>query len=452
MAENVYLKTVNFGGFDKKETLQYIDTLLSDIYRLEAEVKEKDEMISSLESGEVQNFSGKEELEAKLDEGKSKISELQASNDTLKLQVANYESDVTEKDSQITSLKNEIEVLKEKLADAEANAAAGGGDSAAFDMGALFMEAKKSADAVVVEAKKAAKKMETDAQELQNQILEDANTQAASIVENAKNQADSTISSANAQADETIKKANAQAETTVDNAKKEAALIREKSADLRASVKAEYSALQTNISKISEVFRELFGDNMVKIDNTKELVEEGLGLVNDDVNFNNELKGSGVSERGNNKNTNKTENKAENKSEFKKQEPAKTVKENKPEPQPEKIEKIQEETVPEPVKEEPAAEEKSAYTNSDVEAAQAYYAKLLAEAEAEAMAELNAKIAEDDVPAEETPVVSEQPKPATFSKSFDLDMLSALTKELESKGKGDNKLTDEEFLEKWKNK
>ena len=452
MAENVYLKTVNFGGFDKKETLQYIDTLLSDIYRLEAEVKEKDEMISSLESGEVQNFSGKEELEAKLDEGKSKISELQASNDTLKLQAANYESDVTEKDSQITSLKNEIEVLKEKLADAEANAAAGGGDSAAFDMGALFMEAKKSADAVVVEAKKAAKKMETDAQELQNQILEDANTQAASIVENAKNQADSTISSANAQADETIKKANAQAETTVDNAKKEAALIREKSADLRASVKAEYSALQTNISKISETFRELFGDNMVKIDNTKELVEEGLGLVNDDVNFNNELKGSGVSERGNNKNTNKTENKAENKSEFKKQEPAKTVKEKKPESQPEKIEKIQEETVPEPVKEEPAAEEKPAYTNSDVEAAQAYYAKLLAEAEAEAMAELNAKIAEDDVPAEETPVVSEQPKPATFSKSFDLDMLSALTKELESKGNSDNKLTDEEFLEKWKNK
>ncbi|MBQ7756138.1 MAG: hypothetical protein IJ401_02415, partial [Oscillospiraceae bacterium] len=156
MAENVYLKTVNFGGFDKKETLQYIDTLLSDIYRLEAEVKEKDGMISSLESGEVQNFSGKEELEARLDEGKSKISELQASNDTLKLQVANYESDVTEKDAQITSLKNEIEDLKEKLADAEANAAAGGGDSTAFDMGALFMEAKKSADAVVTEAKKAA--------------------------------------------------------------------------------------------------------------------------------------------------------------------------------------------------------------------------------------------------------------------------------------------------------
>ncbi len=462
MAENVYLKTVNFGGFDKKETLQYIDTLLSDIYRLEAEVKEKDGMISSLESGEVQNFSGKEELEARLDEGKSKISELQASNDTLKLQVANYESDVTEKDSQIASLKNEIEDLKEKLADAEANAAAGGGDSTAFDMGALFMEAKKSADAVVTEAKKAAKKMEDDAKELQNQILEDANTQAASIVENANTQASTTISSANAQADATIKNANAQAEATITNAKNEAATIREKSAGIRASVKAEYTALEANIAKLSDTFRELFGENMVKIDNTKELVAEGLGLVNDNVNFNNDVKGSGVSERGNNNNTNKTFNKAEVKkaeepkkvSEPKvevKPEPVKVeeIKIPEPEPVPEKIEIAQEEEiVAEPVKEEPTEEASGTYSADDVEAAQAYLAKLLADAEAEAIAEQEAENTVE--PVEETPVVTEAPKPATFSKSFDLDMLSALTKELEAKDNAEKKMSDEEFLEKWK--
>ena len=151
MDGNVYLKTVNFGGFDKKEVLAYIDKLYSDIYKLQAEVKEKNEMIESLESGEVQNFAGKEDLEARIDEGKSKISELQASNDTLKLQVANYESDVTEKDQKITEMENEIEDLKQKLENAEANAGSGGASE--FDLGSVFIEAQKTANNVVCRRK-----------------------------------------------------------------------------------------------------------------------------------------------------------------------------------------------------------------------------------------------------------------------------------------------------------
>ena len=490
MAENVYLKTVNFGGFDKKETLQYIDKLLSDIYKLEAEVKEKDDMIASLESGDVQNFSGKEELEAKLDEGKSKISELQASNDTLKLQVANYESDVTERDEKIVKLQEEIDTLKEKLENAESNA--GGGAASDFDLGSVFVEAKKTADKVVVEAKKAAKKLEDDAKELQNQILEDANTQAASIVENANAQAaatiananaqaettvsaanaeaqttistanaqaEATISSANAQASATIANANAQAESTVSdanakaeatlsNARNESATIREKSAGLRSAVKAEYTALEANINKLSEVFRELFGDNMVKIDSTKELVEEGLGLVKDDVNFNNDLKGSGVSGKEN-KNNKKLNKKAEEKHEKhqkqeKKEEPAAVKSE---EPKPDTIHNKQ------AVSEE---ELNAVYTPEDIDAAQEYFAKLLAEAEAEAQAALGnvSQIQpEEETPAvEEAEKVEEPVKPATYSKSFDLDMLSALTKEIEAGKDNDRKLSDEEFLKQWKKK
>lgn len=484
MAENVYLKTVNFGGFDKKETLTYIDTLLSDIYRLEAEVKEKDEMISSLESGEVQNFSGKEELEARLDEGKSKISELQASNDTLKLQVANYESDVTEKDEKIVKLQSEIEDLKEKLENAEANAGSGGG-TADFDLGSVFIEAKKTADKVVVEAKKAAKKMEDDAKELQNQILEDANTQAASIIENANAQAEITTSSANAQAESTVSKANAEAAATITNAKNEAATIREKSADLRNSVKAEYTALQSNITKLSDTFRELFGENMVKIDNTKELVEEGLGLVNGNSNFNYDVKGSGVSEKKHNNNTIKNSDYTEVKAPEAavKAKPAEKIKPAErvvveevkiPEPEPveEKIEEIkvsQKVEIPEPVDEieriteeapaepERKTEEKIGYSDDDVAKAQEYLAKLLADAEAEAEAELaDMEETEAKTPAEEAPLPSKasetEKKPATYSKSFDLDMLSALTKEIEANAGTDRKLSDEEFLAQWKNK
>ena len=116
---------------------------------------------------------------------------------------------------------------------------------------------------------------------------------------------------------------------------------------------------------------------------------------------------------------------------------------------PEKIEIVQEEEiVAEPVKEEPAEETSGTYSADDVEAAQAYLAKLLADAEAEAAAEQEAEKTVE--PVEETPVETESPKPATFSKSFDLDMLSALTKELEAKTNANGKMSDEEFLEKWK--
>lgn len=432
MADNVYLKTVNFGGFDKKEVLAYIDKLYSDIYKLEAEVKEKNELIDSLESGEVKDFAGKEELEAKIDEGKSKISELQASNDTLKLQLANYESDVTEKDQKISDMQNEIEDLKEKLQNAEANAGSGGGASD-FDLGSVFIEAKKTADKVVVEAKKAAKKMEDDAKELQNQILEDANAQASKIVGDAQ-----------AQADTTVYEAESKAASMVANAKNEAEVIREQSSGLRASVQAEYSALNENVNKLSDVIRELFGENMVKIDSAKELVEQGLGLVNGNANFNSTQKGSGVTTHTSSKKSSETENEG---SRVYRPAPAENKKEIKEEAIPQ--------AVPETVEEAPGEEQEvHAYSSADVDAAQEYLAKLLAEAES---AEAEEAAEQETVPppaeASAQEAKPEPSKPHNFSKSFDLDMLSALTKEIESGADdGDSDLSDEEFLEKWKNK
>ncbi len=418
MDGNVYLKTVNFGGFDKKEVLAYIDKLYSDIYKLQAEVKEKNEMIESLESGEVQNFAGKEDLEARIDEGKSKISELQASNDTLKLQVANYESDVTEKDQKITEMENEIEDLKQKLENAEANAGSGGASE--FDLGSVFIEAQKTANNVVNEARKAAKKMENDAKELQNQVLDEANAQAESIVNTAKSEAEATVAEANAQAEATIKKANNEAE-----------VIREKSAGLRSSVLSEYTALNENVAKLSDVIRELFGDNMVKLDSAKELVEQGLELVNGNSNFNYSVKGSGVSEDTSREDNNESDNNPNETNDESLQEDSSDVEE---------------------------------YRNDDVEAMQAYFAKLQAEAEKAVAAEEEERQAQEEAErlaaeeearkVREKAAQNDSPKiRSSYSKSFDLDMLSALTKEIESRSEDENDaLSDEDFLEKWEKK
>ncbi len=301
MAGNGYLRTVNFGGFDKKDVLAYVDELNTKIYNLETQLGEKNDAIAALEASGAAaasgDFEGKEVLEKqieeshkKLDETNAKVSELMASTDSLKLQLTNAENETIEKDGEIKSLKNEIEDLKQKLSEAEANAAAGGG--AAFDMSGLFMEAQKSANAVVVQAKEAAKKMEQDAKDLQDQILEDANNQAAKIVANANAEAKSTTDTANAQAEAAVSAARANADAMIKNAREQERQILSQSKGLRDSVKTEFSELDITLQKLSKILNDLLGDSSVKVGSAKELVANGLKLVDGNSNFNYDLKGS----------------------------------------------------------------------------------------------------------------------------------------------------------------
>lgn len=289
MAGNGYLRTVNFGGFDKKDVLAYVDELNTKIYNLETQLGEKTDALAAYEASggaSSENFEGKEALEKKLEESQkkveeshAKVSELMASTDSLKLQLTTAESDNAEKDAQIEQLKNEIEELKQKVSDAEASAAAGGG--AAFDMSGLFMEAQKSANAVVAQAKEAAKKMEQDAKDLQDQILEDANTQAAKIVNDANEEAKNTTETAKAQADEMIK-----------NAQEQEGIILSKSQGLRDTAREEFTDIDINVQKIAGLLNELLNNSIEKTDNLKKLTAEGLKLVNGGSNFNYVPKGS----------------------------------------------------------------------------------------------------------------------------------------------------------------
>lgn len=291
MAGNGYLRTVNFGGFDKKDVLAYVDELNTKIYNLETQLGEKNDHIAALEAsgaGEAPSgdFEGKEILEQKIEEGQkkleeshAKVSELMASTDSLKLQLTTAESDAAEKDAQIAQLKNEIEDLKQKVSDAEASAAAGGG--AAFDMSSLFMEAQKSANAVVAQAKEAAAKMEEDAKNLQDQILEDANNQAEKIVTNANNEAKTTTETAQAQADAILK-----------SAREQEGLILEQSKGVRETAQAEFTDLDINVRKIEALLNEMLSESVAKTEQIKKLTEDGLKLVNGNSNFNYSPKGS----------------------------------------------------------------------------------------------------------------------------------------------------------------
>lgn len=294
MAGNGYLKTVSFGGFDKKDVLNYIDDLTSKIYRLETELTEKNEALEKMQTsgGKAQaNFKGKEELEKKLEDSKKKISELMATADTTKLELTNLMGEAEQKDADLDKLKAEVEDLKEKLSNAEANSGSSS-DVSSFDIGSVFIEAKNSADKIVQEAKKAAKKMESEAKDLQNQMLDEANAQAERIVVDANKEAETIVTTAKSTSEAMISASKAEAASILDKAKTEASTIREKSSSLRSSVKSEFTNLDSNMKKLTDVLNALFGDSLIKADTAKGLIGEGLKLVEDNKDFNGRSKGS----------------------------------------------------------------------------------------------------------------------------------------------------------------
>lgn len=318
MANNMFLRTVRMGGFDKSDVLAYVDDLNSKIYNLEQKCKDQEETIANLEKNGAANaagdFEGKAELEKKVEDAKAKVAELMASTDTMKMQIADYEQQIAEKNMEIENQKIEIEDLKDKLETAEKNAASGASATSqqAFDLGNVFIEAQNTANKIVTEAKKSAQQMTDDAEAQANQIIDDANNQAEATVtgaqaeasrtlEEARTNAESMTASAQAEADKVrgsayaeadrvtsaakaeaeavTAEANEEAKRLIDDANAEVGIIRAKSADLRESVKTEYDNLSENITQVISSLQDLFGSSIGSANKARDLIDEGLELV-----------------------------------------------------------------------------------------------------------------------------------------------------------------------------
>lgn len=259
MESTGFLKTVSFGGFDKKDVLNYVDELNTKIYTLESELEEKKAMLEGAGSA---NFDGAEKYEELLAADKAKISELQANNDTLKLQLKSSEDEITSKNKEIEALKEKCADLERQLDDAKANAGSGSNDSAAFDISNVFIEAQKSANAIVAQAKENAKKMDEDAKKLANQVVDEANVKAATIVSNAN-----------------------------DNARKVLADAQDKSAEMRAAsdrvkaeVTVELSTIEENVAKLNEVLEMFTSESLSKLSTAKEAISRTTSSIKNGLN------------------------------------------------------------------------------------------------------------------------------------------------------------------------
>lgn len=241
-----FLKTVSFGGFDKKDVLAYVDELNTKIYTLEAELDEKKALLES--SGGEGGGVDSEKYEELLAADKAKITELQTSNDSLKLQMKTMEDELAGKDKEIEALKAQTAELEEQLQEAKNKAASGGGENnSAMDLSNVFIEAQKTANTIVTQAKENARKMDEDAKKLANQVVDDANGKASTIVKNADERASKILSSAEDKSSE----------------------MRAAAEKIRREVSEEIAEIDENVIKLREVLEMFSGESLAKLDEAK---------------------------------------------------------------------------------------------------------------------------------------------------------------------------------------
>lgn len=252
-----FLKTVNFGGFDKKDVLSYIKVLNEQINTLEAELSEKVALLED-SGGAV----GSEKYEKLLAADKAKIAELQTDNDTLKNQVISVEGEFDGLKAENDELKAKIASLEDELVEANNKASAGGTNNEdAIDLGNVFIEAQKTATIIVTQAKENARKMDEDAKKLATQVIDDANGKASTIVKKADDKAIKLLTEAEDKSYEM--------RTTVDN--------------LKNLVTEEFTEIEENIANLKEVLEMFSSESLSRLNETKTIIEGSYKSLNLDI-------------------------------------------------------------------------------------------------------------------------------------------------------------------------
>ncbi len=253
-----YLKTVSFGGFDKKDVLTYVDKLNTQIYTLENELNEKKALLETSGTGDKEV---REKYEQLLEADKAKLTELQTNNESLKMQLKSCEDESAAKDKEIEELKKHISDLENELVDAKNKAAAASSvDNSAMDLTNVFVEAQRTASTIVTQAKENARKMDEDAKKLANQVVDDANSKASTIVKSADEKASKVLAEAEDKSTKMVSDAEGKAAEMRTAANNMKAVVLEEIAEIDEQVKSIKSMLEQiskqnitdSISRISE--------------------------------------------------------------------------------------------------------------------------------------------------------------------------------------------------------
>ncbi len=182
MADEKFLKTVAFGGYDKGEVEKLLNALYSQLFELKNELDDtKLELKRYTDETDVDDV-----MAQKLAAERKTLALVQTENTALTSKLEAAVSEIKKKDSLIYELNRDISKVKDEAEQLKAELSIANSSDDVSAMSKVFAEAKRSASLIVAGAKKEAAEIELKSRKAAENIIIDAENKAAVIVYEAE--------------------------------------------------------------------------------------------------------------------------------------------------------------------------------------------------------------------------------------------------------------------------
>ena len=181
MADTRFLRSVQFGGYERSEVEERFTLLSEQIYSLKNELRAAKKIISAMEGGS----DAAEALKHIAEDDQAKLSKMQAKQDAAEEKLAVAAEDLAAKDAEIAELKAQLLTVQDNLRE-QTEKLIGYEVNGTQALSAVFIEAQKSADLLVNSAKLDAAELEENSRKLAENTVEEANNTAKKIVHDAE--------------------------------------------------------------------------------------------------------------------------------------------------------------------------------------------------------------------------------------------------------------------------
>lgn len=185
MAETRFIKTVEFGGYDRNEVIKRLEFLNGQVFDLKNELRETKLIMEEYKKGSDEEKAH----ETVLAQEKVKLTSLQVQNETNSAKLKAAEEDKAKLAEELAALKESHAAAVKELEDVKSKLSAYESDDEAAALSQVFIAAQQSANALVGNANKEAEDKKAAAEALVKEMLEDANHTAAEIIYEAEKKA-----------------------------------------------------------------------------------------------------------------------------------------------------------------------------------------------------------------------------------------------------------------------
>lgn len=181
MSDTRFLRSVQFGGYDRTDVEERFALLSEQIYTLKNELRAAKKLISALQGGS----DAAEALRRAAEGDQAKLSKVQAKQDLTEEKLAVAAEDLAAKDAEIAELKEQLAQAQENLRE-KTEKLIGFEVNGAQALSAVFIEAQKSADLLVNTAKQDAAELDANSKKLAENTVAEANNNAKKIIHDAE--------------------------------------------------------------------------------------------------------------------------------------------------------------------------------------------------------------------------------------------------------------------------